>query len=175
MSNDDQLSPLSSPEPKVATLSTSPNSGGGFRNFMRRLSHPSSARPEVAAMHDQSVEQLVTMGFPRNLADRQLHLSNGDVTRAAESLVHAAHPRTSSGEAFSHPECPVCVRELENIRISEARRPTIAGMLHRVRSNDADHDEPHAARRGSVSAMLRRPSISAALARMTTRDVENTH
>jgi hypothetical protein len=159
-------------------LGSSP-SGGGIREFVRRISHSGGGRPVVnqnnATMtHEAAVDQLVDMGFPRALAARQLHLSGNDPKKAAEYLVHAAHPRQTGSEAFSHPDCPVCVREMENIRIAEGRRSSVSGLLDRVRSRNSDAGdlEPHDARRGSVGAMLRRPSISAALARMTTRDIE---
>ena len=130
----------------------------------------------MSKVKEEDLDSLENMGFPRSVAARQLHLSGGDPKRAAEYLVHAAHPKTRGGEAFSHPDCPVCVRELNNVRISEQRRPSLAGMLDRVRSrgekSDDGQDAPEPNRRGSVSAMLRRPSISAALARMRTRDVE---
>ena len=168
-----------SPEQNFSNLGTSPASGGGFRDFVRRISTSGGARPDMqgAGSHNTAadVDSLVEMGFPRSLAERQLHLSGGDRQKAAEYLVHAAHPRMSGADAFSHPDCPVCVRELNNIHIAEGRRSSIAGMLDRVRSrnSDAGHDmHPTDARRGSVGAMLRRPSISAALARMTTRDIE---
>lgn len=114
------------------------------------------------------------MGFPAGPAARQLQMSGGDERKAAEYLVHAAHPKPP-GDEWNHPECPVCVREAENVRVAHLNAPSLTNMLGRIRSRNSDEGdkEPHEQpRRGSVSAMLRRPSISAALARMTTRDVD---
>ncbi|WOO79112.1 uncharacterized protein LOC62_02G002648 [Vanrija pseudolonga] len=148
----------------------------GFRNWVRRVSHDILERPVVPEPPSEDIDELVNMGFPRNLAQRQLHLSRGNKKAAAESLVHSAHMANvsvSSKDAWNHPDCPICVRESENVRISEGRRGSVAEALGRVRSRGGDGvPEPTDRRRGSVGAMLRRPSVAAALQRMSTRDVK---
>lgn len=154
-----------------SAIASSPENEGGFRNFVRRVSHSFTQKADPA-----SVEQLVQMGFPRGLSERQLSACGGNVKQAAEYMVHAAHPPAPKEDQWNHPDCPICVREANNVRIANARRPSFGGVLERMRSRDSsgkDQHEPTHDRRGSVGAMLRRPSISAALARMTSRDVQH--
>lgn len=139
-------------------------------NRIRRFSHEVLERPERPSDSQMTagVAELVQMGFPHGPAKRQLALTNGNVQKAAESLVHAAHGTTHWD---SHPDCPICVREQENVRVAEGRRPS----LSRVRSagHPADgENKDEAPRRGSVSAMLRRPSVADALRRMKSNDVK---
>ncbi|KAL1410480.1 hypothetical protein Q8F55_004493 [Vanrija albida] len=147
----------------------------GFRNWVRRVSHDILERPVVPEPPESDIDELVNMGFPRNLAHRQLHLSRGNVKAAAESLVHSAHMANvgaTSKDAWNHPDCPICVRESNNVSIAEGRRSSVAEALGRVRSRNDGPPEPSDRRRGSVGAMLRRPSVAAALQRMSTRDVK---
>lgn len=154
-----------------SALASSPETeGGGFRNFVRRVSHSFTQKADPA-----DVEKLVQMGFPRGLSERQLGACGGNVKQAAEYMVHAAHPPGPKEDQWNHPDCPICVREANNVRIANARAPSLGNVLERIRSRDSagkEHEPTHE-RRGSVGAMLRRPSISAALARMTSRDVQS--
>ncbi|CAK9785187.1 unnamed protein product [Cutaneotrichosporon oleaginosum] len=144
----------------------------GFMNRMRRMSAEVFDRPHMQQATPENVEELVNMGFPRGPAERQLSMSNNNVRAAAEALVHAAHPKDPA-DPYNHPECPICVREKNNVRIAEGRRSSVSAAIHRVTSrNEGDEDQqPHDLRRGSVSAMLRRKSVAEGLRRMTTRDV----
>lgn len=170
-----------------SAVASSPGSDSGFRGFVRRLSHSFSHKNDPA-----SVEKLVEMGFPRRLAERQLSSCNGNVQQAAEYMVHAAHPPGPKEDMWNHPDCPICVREKNNVAIAEARAPSLGNVLQRWRSRDSasakadkekdkdgaaatttEGEQPALERRGSVGAMLRRPSISAALARMTSRDLQH--
>lgn len=141
---------------------------------MRRMSAEVFDRPNLHSATPENIEELVNMGFPRGPASRQLSMSNNDVRAAAEALVHAAHPKDPS-DPYNHPECPICVREKNNVRVAEGRRNSVSAAIHRVTSRNTDGSEPDQApgeaRRGSVSAMLRRKSVAEGLRRMTTRDV----
>lgn len=143
---------------------------------LRRMSQEVFDRPVVQNATPENVEELVNMGFPRGPAQRQLSFCNNDVRAAAEALVHAAHPKDSS-DPYNHPECPICVRETNNIRVAEGRRSSVSAAVHRVTSRGGKSDDGHepeqmpGERRGSVSAMLRRKSVVEGLRRMTTRDV----
>lgn len=159
--------------PNDSAIDDDEEEGHGFRGFIRRLSHSFSYKPNPA-----DVDRLVDMGFPRKLAERQLTACHGDVQQAAEYMVHAAHPPGPSEDQWNHPDCPICVREANNVRIANARRTSFTDVLARIRSRESAGDKQEEQqdrqreRRGSVGAMLRRPSISAALARMTSRDVQ---
>lgn len=152
-----------------SAVASSPENEGGFRNFVRRVSHSFSQKNDPA-----DVEKLVQMGFPRGLSERQLSACNGNVKQAAEYMVHAAHPPCPKEDLWNHPDCPICVREANNVRIANARAPSLGNVLERIRSRDSAGEpvQTQHERRGSVGAMLRRPSISAALARMTSRDAQ---
>ncbi|GMK59689.1 hypothetical protein CspeluHIS016_0802950 [Cutaneotrichosporon spelunceum] len=142
----------------------------GFMNRMRRMSAEVFDRPHLQKATPENIDELVNMGFPRGPAERQLSMSNNDVRVAAEALVHAAHPKDPT-DPYNHPECPICVREKNNVRIAEGRRSSISAAIHRVTSRSEGEERPADARRGSVSAMLRRKSVVDGLKRMTTRDV----
>ncbi|BEI85615.1 hypothetical protein CcaverHIS002_0510160 [Cutaneotrichosporon cavernicola] len=144
----------------------------GFMNRMRRMSAEVFDRPHLQQATSEHVDELVNMGFPRGPAERQLNMSNNDVRAAAESLVHAAHPKDST-DPYNHPECPICVREKNNVRIAEGRRSSVSAAIHRAtsRGGEGDDQQPIDGRRGSVGAMLRRKSVVEGLRRMTTRDV----
>ncbi|RSH88039.1 uncharacterized protein EHS24_000564 [Apiotrichum porosum] len=159
--------------------------GGGFMGRLRRFSHDILEKPDRVGNADmqRGIEELVTMGFPRGPATRQMQITNGNVQGSAEALVHAAHGTTEWG---GHPDCPICVRETENVRISEGRRLSVSDALHRITSRgksqegEAEHgwgnraagDGTSGGRRGSVGAMLRRASVAEGLRRMTTRDTK---
>lgn len=138
---------------------------------LRRLSHD-IARPKV---EQSKIDELVSMGFPPRQSSHELSVTDGNVRRAAENMVHATH----GAKDWNHPECPVCIRETRATEWAEGkgrRRSSLAGTLGRITSRGGDVDEspfedgdaPN--RRGSVSAMLRRPSVAEALRRMKSRE-----
>lgn len=157
---------------------------------LRRLSHD-IARPRI---DEAKIDELVAMGFPPRQAKHELEVADGDVRRAAENMVHAVH----GAKDWDHPDCPVCVREKHVVEWAEGkgrRSSSLAAQLSRITSrgtetvdespfedggdgagatrNGQEAGSPPPARRGSVSAMLRRPSIAEALRRMKSREARD--
>lgn len=143
---------------------------------LRRMSHD-IARPHV----DQNkIDELAAMGFPPRQASHELSITNGDVRKAAENMVHQVH----GAKDWNHPDCPVCVRERTAAEWAEGkgrRRSSLAAQISRVTSRgtapaddspfaEDGEDRAPGARRGSVGVMLRRPSIAEALRRMKSRE-----
>ncbi|KAL1406621.1 hypothetical protein Q8F55_008327 [Vanrija albida] len=164
-----------------------------FGQWVRRVSHDLGNMGHGRQPTDAEVDELVAMGFPRDVSKRQLQLCHGNVKQASEILVHNAH----SGE--EHPECPVCTRSGEhrssrlatNANPSGSRMNFSGGLVptsllgtsptrsakpaaHPVTLPDVDDEHadraPGGSGGGSVSAMLRRPSVADAIKRMTSRD-----
>lgn len=141
---------------------------------------------------EAEIDELVAMGFPRDVSKRQLQLCHGNVKQASEILVHNAHKGTE------HPECPVCSHTGDHRRSGLATNanpsggrlnfsgglvPTSLLGTSPTRSAKPSHQHPvtlpevgdedrapGGSGGASVNAMLRRPSVADAIKRMTSRD-----
>ncbi|KAL1407235.1 hypothetical protein Q8F55_006652 [Vanrija albida] len=142
-----------------------------------------------AGTFEDNLQSLIDMGFPARAAKIQLKRSDNNPTDAAEHLVHVAHkPDTGAGgDPWGHPECPVCVRHSQQANAAEnlhdyklEHGKGVGNAIHSgahsigdaltsaVRKLGIGKDKEEGqtgsdGRRGSVGAMLRRPSIKRGL------------
>lgn len=141
-----------------------------------------------AGSFEDNLQSLIDMGFPARAAKIQLKRSDNNPTDAAEHLVHVAHrPDTGAGgNPWGHPDCPVCVRHTQQANAAENLHDynlehgkgvgnaihsgahsigdALTNAVRKLGIGKGDKQESSSdARRGSIGAMLRRPSIKKGL------------